>query len=162
LPYSIYGIRTVLGTLIHFVICMALVVVAVGILNSDPGVVWRLLATLPAMILLTIFAWSCATIAAYGHTYFHDTKHIIDVVTQMFFFLTPIMYKPDLIVNKMGSWVIEMNPIAHFIMLIGVPITSGAMPSLEMYGFAAGCTALLFGMAIGTTVWLQKKVIFQL
>jgi lipopolysaccharide transport system permease protein len=162
LPFTIYSLRTVLGTFIHFVICIALVVVAVGILTEDPMVVWRLISTLPAIVLLSIFAWSCATLAAYAHTYFHDTKHIIDVVTQMMFFLTPIMYKPDLIVSKLGTWVIEMNPIAHFIMIIGIPITSGTMPTLDAYLFPTMCTAMLFSMAVGTSAWLHKKLIFQL
>jgi ABC-type polysaccharide/polyol phosphate export permease len=125
-------------------------------------VLLRVMSTLPAMLLLTIFCWSAATLAAYAHTYFHDTKHIIEVVTQMFFFLTPIMYKPELIVKRLGSWVIEANPVAHFILLISVPITSGEMPSLDMYGFATMSTLFLFTMALGTIAWLEKRLIFQL
>lgn len=166
LPFSIYPLRVVLGTLIHFMISLALVVVTVMILApetvSTAAVLARLPGVIPAILLLVVFAWSIATIAAFAGAYFHDTKHLIEILTQLLFFLTPIMYSPARVVEKVGAWMIELNPVAHFLMIISYPLADGSAAPPDTY-FTAGCvTAALFGLACCTMAWLQKRLIFQL
>lgn len=162
LPYSIYPLRAVLGTFIHFVISLGLVIVAVMVLQESTDVLYRFLAVIPAILMLTIFCWSIATIAAFANAYFHDTKHLIEVMTQLLFFLTPIMYSPDVVVNKLGTWVLECNPAAYFLMLISHPLSQGTVPSVDLYYSVAILTAATFGLACVTMAWLQKRLIFQL
>lgn len=162
LPYSIYPLRAVLGTFIHFVISLALVLVTVMVLQESTDVLYRFVGVIPAILMLVVFCWSIATIAAFANAYFHDTKHLIEVVTQLLFFLTPIMYVPDKIVNKLGTWVLECNPAAYFLMLISHPLAQGTVPSMDLYITTGTMTALTFGLACCTMAWLQKRLIFQL
>jgi ABC-type polysaccharide/polyol phosphate export permease len=162
LPLSIYSLRTVLGTFIHFVISLALVVAAVVVLQDTYDVLPRLASVVPAILMLIVFCWSTATLAAFANSYFHDTKHLIDVVAQLLFFLTPIMYNPEVVVNKVGSWVIEYNPAAHFLMLISHPLVQGTEPPAGLFLTTGSLTLGMFGLACCTMAWLQKRVVFQL
>ena len=162
LPYSIYPLRAVLGTFIHFMISLALVIVAVMILQESTDVLFRFVGAIPAILMLVVFCWSIATIAAFVNAYFHDTKHLIEVVTQLMFFLTPIMFSPQVVVDKIGSWVLEANPAAYFIMLISHPLAQGTEPAMDLYLTAGTMTAMTFGLACCTMAWLQKRLIFQL
>ncbi len=162
LPMSIYPLRTVLGTLIHFVISLSLVIVAVMVLHGSTDVLYRFVQTIPAILMLIVFCWSISTIAAFANAYFHDTKHLIEVLTQLLFFLTPIMYSPEVVVNKLGSWVLECNPAAYFLLLISHPLAQGTEPPMDLYMTAGILTASAFGLACCMMAWLQKRLIFQL
>jgi lipopolysaccharide transport system permease protein len=162
LPYSIYPLRAVLGTFIHFVISLALVIVAVTVLQNSTDILSRFVAVLPAIVMLTIFCWSIATIAAFLNAYFHDTKHLIEVVTQLLFFLTPIMYDPSIAIEKIGPWIIEFNPAAYFLLAISYPLANGTPVPMDLYYSVAALTAGAFALACLTMSWLQKRLIFQL
>ncbi len=160
LPFGIYPLRTVMGTTIHFLISMAVVVVLVSLLKGSFEVFETLWAVLPVFVLLLIFCWSLATLAAFATVYFHDTAHLVEVGSQLMFFLTPIMYTK----GKLGQiqWLADLNPVHLFLELIRDPIVFGIVAPPETYLQAVVLTAATFGLAIGTIAWLQKKVIFHL
>ncbi len=162
LPYSVYSLRIVLGTFIHFVISICLVVTIVTILSESTVALENLPRIAPAIVLLAIFCWSTATLAAFAHAYFHDTKHLCEVVSQMLFFLTPIMYKQQLLVDKGLGWIADLNPVSYFLALICPALLKGDLPSYELYLQTGAITLAMFGLACGAMAWLQKRLIFQL
>lgn len=164
LPYGIYPLRTVMGTGIHFLISMAVVVFLVSLLRGDANVLGVLWAVLPVLPLLFLFCWGLATLSAFATVFFHDSSHLVDVGAQLFFFLTPIMYHRKLFDDKGLDFVADMNPVMYFLELIRRPIVTGGleMPDLQLYLKAVVLTAAVVGLAFGTIAWLQKKVIFHL
>lgn len=57
---------------------------------------------------------------------FHDTKYIISNLLQISFFLTPIVWMPGLLKEK--SWLMNFNPIYHWINNIREPILNNVLP----------------------------------
>ncbi len=162
MPFSIYPLRVVLGTFIHFMISMTLVVITVMYLKESTDVLYRFVEVVPAILILCVFCWSVATLAAFAGAYFHDTKHLVEILTQLLFFLTPIMFKPATVIEKVGPWMIELNPVAQFLMMISHPLAEGTPVPTELYSTILGVTAVAFGLACCTMAWLQKRLIFQL
>ena len=172
LPYGIYPLRTVMGTTIHFLLSLFVIVILVTLLKSfdsekltfslDWTPVRMLWAILPVTVLLFVLVWSLATIAAFTNAYFHDTQHLVEVVSQLLFFLTPIMYKPSHLVDKQLGWMVAINPINTFLELVRVPMIQGELPPTDLYFQAVAITVVMFGIASAMLGWLQKKVIFQL
>ena len=164
LPYGIYPLRTVMGTGVHFLISMAVVVVLVAVLRQSLDVFGVLWAVVPVMALLFCFCWAMATLTGFATVYFHDTSHLCDVGAQLFFFLTPIMYTRDVLEKKGIGFVADLNPVYTLIELVRQPILSGGTvwPPAHNYGLAVGITAAAVGLAFGTIAWLQKKVIFHM
>jgi lipopolysaccharide transport system permease protein len=162
LPLTVYTLRTVLGTFIHLMISLALCVGCLMVLQQSAAVLTRIPIIVPAIILMTIFSWSIGTIAAFANSYFHDTKHLIEVITGLLFFLTPIMFSQEKIVGVVGTWIIDINPVALFLKLIADPMVKNIQPEMASYTAALTLTAILFGLACATVSWLQKRLIFQL
>jgi lipopolysaccharide transport system permease protein len=162
LPYGIYPLRTVMGTGIHFLISTTVVVVLVCVLRGDTAPLGVLWAVLPVMVLLFFFCWALATLAAFATVYFHDTAHLVEVGSQLFFFLTPIMYTREILERKGIGFLADINPVVVFLELIRTPLVTGTVPDAQVYVQAVVLTAAAVGLAAGTIGWLQKKVIFQL
>ena len=160
LPYGIYPLRTALGTGVHFLIAMVVMIGLIMMLQQSIAVLGVIWTIIPAILLTFLFCWGIATIFAFATVYFHDVKHMVEVASQLLFFLTPLMYTRE----KLGSyaWMADLNPAYTFIALIRDPLVTGAIPSMGLYAQATVLAFASVGLGIGTIGWLQKKVIFQM
>ena len=147
---------------IHSLIALGVVFAMIAIFNRDASVAIRVLAVFPGLLLTLLTAWACATIAAFVTVYFNDMQHLLEVGAQILFFLTPIMYNRKLLDNKGLGWVVDANPISWLLELTRTPLLTGSMPTLQMYVAGGGFSLVMIGLAIATTTWLQKRVIFHL
>ena len=162
LPFGIYPLRVVLGQAIHSLIALAVVVVLIMILQNSMTPLKVLWVLVPGLLLMLVAAWAVATIAAFVNVYFHDTQHILEVGSQILFFLTPIIYYRDVLDKKNLGWIVDLNPANLFMDLIRAPLLTGVTPAASLYGSAVVLTLVLVGLAAGTMAWLQKRVIFHL
>jgi len=162
IPYTVYTLRTALGQAIHSLLALSVVVVMVAIYQSDSAVLLRVALMVPGLLLLFIAAWAAATIAAFTTVFFHDTQHLLEVMAQIVFFLTPIMYPRGLLDDKQMGWIVDANPVYWLMELTRTPLLTGHMPSMQMYLAGSGVVFVLVGLAAGIVAWLQKRVIFVL
>src|SRR5690606_11983021 len=111
-------------------------------------------SVLPALPLLFLFCWSACVLAGYVNVFFEDTKHILEVVFRIGFFLTPIMYRIEWLEAKGMRWIADYNPVVLFFDLIRTPLLSGQPPPLYVWGNAALLVAVLFALAVLSLGWL--------
>ncbi|OWK44469.1 ABC transporter permease [Fimbriiglobus ruber] len=161
LPYGIYTLRTVLGTGVHFLITLTVVVVLTAFLTGTANSFLGLRFVLPTLPFVFLFCWGAATVMAFITPYFHDMKHLIEVAAQFFFFVTPIM----LPFKGLPPWLQEFeqyNPVHIYLELIRAPLLSGEAPSLALYGQGITLGVVVAGLGACMIAWLQKKIIFEL
>jgi ABC-type polysaccharide/polyol phosphate export permease len=160
-PMAIYPLRTVLGAAFHFCIALLMVFVLATCVVGPPSVL-AILSLVPTLVLLIAFGWSLATLFGLANVRFRDTGHIAEVGLQALYFLTPIMYPEQLIVEKGLGWLIRLNPVVPFINLIRVPVLQGEPPTMMAYavaslvasGFLASASLLLYAE--------ERQLIFHL
>jgi lipopolysaccharide transport system permease protein len=164
LPYAIYPLRTVLGAAIHFLISLVVVVFLIAALQQSTAVFAVAWSVIPAVLLVGLFSWGVATLFGFATVYFHDLKHLVEVGSQLWFFITPIMYQRKMLDDKGVGWLADLNPVNLFIELIRTPLVEPGhpLPETGLYVQAVVLTAAVVGLAFGTIAWLQKKLIFQL
>jgi len=164
LPLAIYTLRTVLGAAIHFMIALAVVLISVCILHpthilSLISVLWTFI---PSLIMLFMFCWSISILSSFLTVYFQDTQQLLEVLFQVFFFLTPIMFPPEMLTNRGLGILLSLNPVYTFFELIRMPILTGTIPSPWAFSKAVIVVAMFGTMALGSIAWLEKKLIFHL
>ena len=105
---------------------------------------------------------------AFVTAFFHDTAHLLEVGAQIGFFLTPIMYRRNLLDDKGLGWVVDINPASMYLavtrdpMLAGYPSADGLAQLGHAYVGAVIATAIFVALAVCVVAWLHKKVIFHL
>jgi ABC-type polysaccharide/polyol phosphate export permease len=161
LPYGIYPLRTVFGQAIHSSIALGVAICATVMYRPDTEPL-AFLWIVPGLALSFIAAWAAATIFAFINVYFQDTQHLLEVGAQIVFFLSPIIYYSKDLQNKGLGWLLDINPVHLFLELIRAPLVSGEPPSWMMLLTGIGFTGIMVGLAVGTTAWLQKRVVFHL
>jgi lipopolysaccharide transport system permease protein len=164
LPLTIYTIRTVLGTTIHFMIAMALVLTTITVLEPTAeyralSIFWRIA---PSLVLLFFFCWSLSVLSAFATVHFHDIQHLLEVSLHIMFFLTPIMYPIKLLRDKNFYWLTDGNPVVNFFELIREPLLSGIPPDPALYVRASVIVLCLMVTAVSTVSIFERKLIFRL
>lgn len=162
LPYTLYPLRLVLGAAVHAGIALAVGVVAVAIVNGGVEKLAMLPVVVPGLLLLVAAGWAAATLCAFAQAYFHDTKHLLDIACQMLFFLTPIIYPANVLVDKGLGVVARVNPVNLFLELIRGPLTTGVPPDPKLYLYAALFTATLGCLALAAVRRFQRSLVYHL
>jgi homopolymeric O-antigen transport system permease protein len=160
-PIAIYSLRVVLGAGFHFLFALVVVIgLRWAFLGFDNLVALPMI--LPMLVVLFVFGWAISTVVSFVNVYFPDTEHICEVLLQVLFYLTPIIYPAEMLRKRGLDWLIAINPMANLLELVRRPILMGEAPSL--YAVAASVvTALAIGGA--ATLMLrrfERKIIFQL
>ncbi|MGA1183316.1 MAG: ABC transporter permease, partial [Ilumatobacteraceae bacterium] len=106
----------VLFSLVQFSIEMTILCIVLLIFGS-PLLPW-IPMLLILMVLLATFTSGIALILAVGAVFFRDLKYLWTIVTQIWFFSTPVIYDPARIEEKVsGFWysIYHWNPSTAFI-----------------------------------------------
>jgi lipopolysaccharide transport system permease protein len=78
---------------------------------------------------------------------------IISSVTTIGFFVTPVMWSPDLIGNnELAHILLGLNPFYHWLQIVRLPIL-GQWPTLENWAVAL----LVAGLGWGVTLLVYQK-----
>jgi ABC-type polysaccharide/polyol phosphate export permease len=160
-PLAIYPLRVTLGASVHLVLGLLIVIVLSWCMHGL-GNLATLPAVLPAIALLFVLGWSMAIIMGIVNVLFQDTQHLTEVALQVLFYLTPIMYPPDMLQSRRVGWIIHANPLASFLELVRKPIIEGQWPSLAAYTVAGGSALLAAAAAALLLARIERRIVFYL
>ena len=117
---------------------------------------------MPSLVLLFIFAWSLAVCTGTLNVLFHDTQHLLEIMLQILFYMTPIMYKPEILINRNLGWAVQFNPFAVLLDLIRQPLLEGALPSVETVRTSLLIVAVTVGRRGMLLRWCERRLVFFL
>jgi ABC-2 type transport system permease protein/lipopolysaccharide transport system permease protein len=128
LPYSVYVYRSSSSKLIifahNFVIYFG-VLIYFGIWPGAAG-----LLAIPGLLLLLLNGTLATIYIGILSARFRDIPQLINSVVQLIFFVTPIMWKPELLSRR--AYIADINPFFHLVEIVRAPLL-GQVPDLENY-----------------------------
>ena len=144
LPLYLYIFRLIwknLIILIHNIIIFPLITLFFG--NSVYLI--SIMSIIGIMILILNLVWIC-TLLAIICTRYRDIEQIINNILQIIFYITPIIWMPNLLEKKSKFiCLIKLNPFNNFIQIIRYPLL-GYIP--EMYNWIISIFFLILGFSI--------------
>ena len=138
-PLSVHVYRMVWRhALILFHNAAIMVVVAV-LFTIWPG--WIGLLAVPGLVLLCLNGLWVGLLLGIVSARFRDVPPIVDSVVRILFFVTPIIWMPELMPGRalMLAVVLDFNPFFHFVEIVRAPLL-GQAPELASWLAAAGIT----------------------
>jgi len=124
LPYSLYVFRFVWSRIIIFAHNF---VIYFGILlyfAMWPGAV--ILLAIPGFILVTLNVALGSISIGMASARFRDIPQLVGSVIQIAFFMTPVMWKPELLEGR--AYIVEFNPFYHLIEVMRAPLLGKPFP----------------------------------
>lgn len=100
------------------------------------------LLAIPGFIILTLNLFWITSLVALISTRYRDIPPILNSLLLMAFYLTPVMWSPDLIPPGLAHNLLGLNPLYHYLQLVRLPLLGGT-PTVENWAIS------LFSIFVG-------------
>ncbi len=127
LPYTVHIHRIIVRNIIIFFHNIIIMLPVIFIFKLQLN--FSLLLLIPGMLCIYINAMTYGLLLAILGTRFRDISQLVRSLVQVIFFVTPIMWNPEML-SENKRFIIDCNPIYAFLELIRQPLLGG-MPSLK-------------------------------
>lgn len=122
---------------------------------------WTVFMSIPGfLLLLTNLTWLSLMLSILCARY-RDLPQIATSSLQVFFYLTPIMWMPSLLTNRISLNILNFNPVYHLITIVRSPLL-GQMPS--MMNWTVSCVLAIVGWWSVLTLYgrYKRRIVYWL
>ena len=153
-----------LAALFTWVIEMSMLAVVLLVVGAD---LWLWIPVLLAMMaLLALFSTGVAMMLAIANVHFRDTQHLMSIVFQAWFYLTPVLYPVSLVAEStkevgqvLGFTTLldlyRLNPMERFVEVFRNLLYDNRMPDLDSLLYCVGWTAV--ALVVGGWVFARNQ-----
>ncbi|MBT6176888.1 MAG: ABC transporter permease [Deltaproteobacteria bacterium] len=156
-PKVVFPVAVVTSNLVNLL--FALVAYIIVALLSTGGLPSTIFLLVPALLMLYLVALGSALLLATLNVFFRDFTHLTSAVLRALFYLTPVIYPPDLF-GEQAAMYLKLNPVYYPVITARDVLYYGKIPTADVWliGFASSLLILV----IGATVFMknQKKFVF--
>lgn len=156
-PKYIYPLTRVMSSLVNLLIAL----IPLLIVTLSSGIIpTKAYLLVPFVLLcLTVFCLGIGLLLAAAMVFFRDIQFLWGVLSMIWMYLTPIFY-PASILPKRIAWVLNVNPLYHFISFARTCLIDGVSPEPIVY---PQCALIALGMLlIGAFVFRKTQDRFVL
>lgn len=156
-PREILPIAEILANLINYLIALLVLFVLIVFSPVPLTAAWLML---PLIILAQVmFVGGLAFILSTANVFYRDTQHILEIVMQAWFFLTPIFYSIDILPKTkmllgvtidVQVWLRRLNPMASLVASYRDVLYRGEFSGADFFlrTFATSLLILVIGFMI--------------
>ena len=141
--------------LAHNAVLIPIVFVAFGV-----SVSWEALLAIPGFVIVFLNGFFVAIVLGIICSRFRDLQQIIVNVTQVAFFVSPIMWQRQQLPQQHG-YIVDLNPIAAHLAVVAEPLL-GRVPSLLQYLTCLATTLVLALIVLPFFARYRERVIYWL
>jgi lipopolysaccharide transport system permease protein len=153
IPLFVHVLRVIWRNLVimaHNAIIYPLVLLATGGSISFTA----FLSILGIFLIVLNLTWVCLFLAVIC-TRYRDLPQIIISLLQVIFYLTPIMWVPELLPAKAAIFLLDLNPFYHLFQLVREPLL-GEYPNL--FSWYVGIISCLLGWLLTFTLYARYRL----
>lgn len=144
---AVFPIAAVTSNMINLLLSMIPLVLIVLAMRHPFYWTWLFLPV--PLVALTIFTLGATFFFATANVYYRDVAHIIQVLVNVLFYLTPIIYSIDSIPHRY-QWLFKLNPLIFALNQFRLSVYYGILPKMSsvVAAFVCGFLSLIIGFAI--------------
>ena len=139
MPLSIHVYCAVMRNVINYF--HNFVIVIMVLIIFPPQISLSMALFIPGFLIIVVTAVAVSIILGILGARFRDFSYTVSMVMGPMFFLTPILWMPDMVTGS-RSQLAELNPFTHFLAIIREPLLGGE-PALLNYAVTMGLSVLL-------------------
>ena len=160
LPHSIYVLKSVARGMFVFAISMVVAIIVLLITGHLRTTV-SLLAV-PALLVVIINAVLLQTTLGYISARYPDVDHLMQSLTRILFFLTPILWvRTEQADGSLQRSIADLNPMTHALETFSSPLL-GHMPDLLSWKVMGVITVVNFFLMLGVSYFSHRRLPYWL
>ena len=139
LPFTLHAWRTIVRNVLVLAHNVLVIVGVWAIFDTWPG--WRAALAVPALLIWLLDSFAACLLLGTFCARFRDIPPIVASVMQIAFFVSPIIWKPELLQGESARW-LPANPFFSLLEIVRAPLL-GEVPSAITWASALGYSAAL-------------------
>jgi lipopolysaccharide transport system permease protein len=155
LPYTLHVLRFVIRNAIVAAHSLPLIAIVLALTGAIPGP--EALLAIPGLLLIAVNACAVGLFLGMICARFRDIPQIVASVMQLAFFLSPVLWKPELL-GEAAAW-LPLNPFYALMETVRGPLVAGGA-SVAVWGAALAYTALSCTLAMVFFVRFRGRIAF--
>jgi lipopolysaccharide transport system permease protein len=155
-PQAVYPLAVVGSKLVDMIFSLVPLAILAAAYGRAPGASW--LALLPATVFAAAFATGLSLVFSSLMVFFRDTRHLVDILFQVWFYVTPVLYPASYLENLPQPWirtVLSLNPAGPIVRCFQQAIYEQRLPDTATLAAAGACGAL--ALAVGFTAFVRLQ-----
>lgn len=144
LPYTLHALRVLLRNLVVLAHNLVIIAVVFAYFGTKPSL--AALTAVPAVLVWAADGLAACLLLGALCARFRDIPPIIGNVMQIAFFVTPIIWKPELV--GADGWWLPLNPFFGLVEIVREPLLGGSAPPV------AWASALIYSGLFCAASWL--------
>jgi ABC-2 type transport system permease protein len=146
----VFPIAAVVSNMINFVLSLIPLVLIVAVMRHPFYWTWIYLPV--PLIALMLFTTGACFFFAVANVYYRDVAHILQVLLNVLFYVTPIIYSIDFIPPH-ARWMLKLNPLQYMLNGFRLSVYYGLLPAL-----ASVVACFVFGVGmLFAGFWIFKR-----
>ena len=151
-PKLVFPVAAVVSNMINLLLSLIPLLLIVIAMRHPLHIEWLYLPI--PMLALILFTLGTSFFFAAVNVYYRDVAHIVQVILQVWFYVTPILYDRNFFPEQY-RWVFKLNPIIFSLNGFRLSVYYGMLPTIE--SFVASFIAGFLALAIGYSVFRQNQ-----
>jgi homopolymeric O-antigen transport system permease protein len=143
----VFPVAAVVSNLINLLLSLIPLALIVVLMRHPFHITWIYLPV--PLLALTIFTLGATFFFATANVYYRDVAHILQILLQAWFYVTPIIFAIDFFPAKY-RWIFKLNPIQFVLNGFRLSVYYGMLPTPQSVAvsFICGLAALFLGFSI--------------
>lgn len=148
----VFPVAAVISNMINLLLSLIPLVLIVLVMRHPFYITWLYLPV--PLLALTIFTLGGTFFFAAANVYYRDVAHILQIVLQAWFYVTPILYTIDLFPHKY-QWLFKLNPVIFVLNGFRLSVYYGMLPSAQ--SIVASFVCAFLSLAIGFAIFRRHQ-----
>jgi ABC-type polysaccharide/polyol phosphate export permease len=157
-PQAVYPLAVVGSKVVDLVLSLAPLALIAALMGRPPGLSW--LALVPALVFAVMFTTGLSLVFSSLTVFFRDVRHLIDILFQVWFYLTPVLYPASYLEHLPHPALrrlLELNPAAPIVRVFQQAIYEGRTPDGATLASAAACGTVALAAGLAAFLRLQDR-----
>lgn len=160
-PPEVFPMRVALGAFINLIFSLTAFFLLYLILA--PGAFsLSMLWTGPALLLWLMLGIGLANFASVINVFVRDFAPVQSLLLQGLFYVTPILYRPEMVAEVGFSWLFFYNPLYYFVEILRNSLLGDPTPGFIHWMIAGISAAAVFGASAWLLSRTAGKLVFKL
>jgi len=159
IPRLVFPLSNVMARFVDHVVLT--VILLVFMIAFRRPLTWALLFVPVSILLHFFFTLGLSLLSSVAYIKVRDVQHILSIVFQALFYLTPIIYPLDVLPPHYRSLFL-LNPFYYFVETLRAPVYQSVLPAPDVILTAAGLTVLALAAGLFLFLRKEKEFVFHL
>jgi ABC-2 type transport system permease protein len=125
---SVFPLAAVISNVLNFLMSLVPLVLILAVLRFPLHWTWIFLPV--PMLALFLFTLGCGFLCATLNVFYRDVSHVIQIILQAWFYLSPVMYSLEFLPQRFRG-VFRLNPMLYLLNEFRMAIYYGQMPTMQ-------------------------------